>query len=198
MVRRWVLNSESKNTIDSELNYAKMKTRLLLAIVATAAFLSLNIRPASAQTNGFDFRSFMDPDQIQKRLMDGYRQQLEITDDGEWKVVEERIQKVMNARRELGFGSGMNGLARMFGGGAQRDGQAMGRFSAFMPKQSLEEEALQRALDAKASEEELKAALAKFAEARRQKQASLEKAQADLRALLTVRQEVAATLSGLL
>lgn len=63
---------------------------------------------------------------------------------------------------------------------------------------SPEEEALQKALDAKASNADLKAALAKFVAARKQEQANLEKAQAELRQVLSVRQEASATLAGLL
>ena len=45
---------------------------------------------------------------------------------------------------------------------------------------------------------ETKAALAKFVEARKAKQAALDKAQADLRKVLTPRQEAIATVNGLL
>jgi hypothetical protein len=63
---------------------------------------------------------------------------------------------------------------------------------------SAESDALQKAIDAKASNSELKAAIAKYAEYRKAKQAELEKAQADLLKVLTVRQEAIATLNGLL
>ena len=59
-------------------------------------------------------------------------------------------------------------------------------------------EALQKAIDAKASNVEMKAALAKYVESRKVKQAALEKAQADLRKVLTPRQEAIAALNGLL
>jgi hypothetical protein len=57
---------------------------------------------------------------------------------------------------------------------------------------------LQRAIDSKAPAAEIKAALAKYMEYRKSKQADLEKAQAALRAVLTSRQEAIAALSGLL
>jgi len=57
---------------------------------------------------------------------------------------------------------------------------------------------LQRAIEGKASNAELKAALAKFVEARKTKQAELEKAQAELRKVLSLRQEAVATQNGLL
>jgi hypothetical protein len=59
-------------------------------------------------------------------------------------------------------------------------------------------EALQKAVDGKASQAELKTAIARYQEARKAKQAELEKAQADLRKVLTVRQEAVAVLEGLL
>ncbi len=59
-------------------------------------------------------------------------------------------------------------------------------------------EALQKAIDSKASKAELKAALEKYVKSRKEKQAEMEKAQAALRELLTPRQEAIATLNGLL
>ena len=61
-----------------------------------------------------------------------------------------------------------------------------------------EADALQKAIDSKASKAELKAALEKYVASRKAKQAELEKAQADLRKVLTPRQEAIATLNGLL
>ena len=125
---------------------------------------------------------------MQKMLMDGYREQLEISDDAERKIVEQRVQKILDARREVGLGGALGGMARMFGRGRQPGGgQRAGGFGAFLPKPSPEEEALQKALDGKASNADFKAALAKFVEARKQKQDSLEKAQAELRQVLSVR-----------
>jgi hypothetical protein len=57
---------------------------------------------------------------------------------------------------------------------------------------------LQKVIDIKASNAELKAAIAKFVDARKQKQATLEQAQADLKKLLSVRQEAIAYSLGLL
>jgi hypothetical protein len=61
-----------------------------------------------------------------------------------------------------------------------------------------EAEALQKAIDNHASKAELRAALAKYVEARKQKQAELEKAQADLRQVLTLHQEGTMLLMGIL
>jgi len=61
-----------------------------------------------------------------------------------------------------------------------------------------EAEALQKAIDDHASKAELKNALAKYVEARKRKQAALEKAQADLRQVLTFHQEATLVLMGIL
>jgi len=61
-----------------------------------------------------------------------------------------------------------------------------------------EADALQKAIDAKASNAELKAALTKYTEARKAKEDQMKAAQDDLRKLLTPRQEAIAALNGLL
>ena len=55
-----------------------------------------------------------------------------------------------------------------------------------------------KAIEAKASNSELKAKLAEFKAARQKKQAELEKAQDELRQVLTVRQEAVAATFGIL
>jgi hypothetical protein len=141
-----------------------------------------------------------DPAQFQQRMMDNYKERLEITDDTEWKAIEPLIQKVMDARRDqfMGMGRGMFGGGRNRGGDNQGDqgGQRRGAFPGATP--SPEAEMLTKAIESKASTTDLKAAMAKFVEARKAKQAELETAQANLRKVLTVRQEAIATESGLL
>src|SRR5256885_992752 len=107
----------------------------------------------------------------------------------------------MDLRRESfsGMGRGMFGGRRGGGGaGAAAGGDQGGRRGGPFGKASSEAESLQRAIESKASNSELKAALAKFVESRKAKQAQLEKAQAELRKVLSVRQEAIATSSGLL
>jgi hypothetical protein len=158
---------------------------------------------AGQDRQGRQGRGNFDPAQMQQRMMDAYKERLEITDDAEWKAIQPMIQKVMDARRDS-----LSGMARgMFGGGRNRGGDNAGgggggdrggRGGGFFGPPSPESEALQKAIDSKASNADLKAALAKFVEARKAKQAELEKAQADLRKVLSVRQEAIATESGLL
>jgi hypothetical protein len=57
---------------------------------------------------------------------------------------------------------------------------------------------LQKAIEAKASGDEIKSKLAKYRDARKAKESELEKAQDDLRKVLTVKQEAVAVMAGLL
>ena len=57
---------------------------------------------------------------------------------------------------------------------------------------------LQKAIDGKASNSELKTLIAKVADERKAKEASLAQAQENLRKVLSVRQEALAVVSGLL
>ncbi|MEO8427777.1 MAG: hypothetical protein ABI651_11770, partial [Verrucomicrobiota bacterium] len=132
-----------------------------------------------------------------------YKEQLEVKDDAEWKLISERIEKVTTARREVGFpgggfGRGGRGGPGGPGGGGGGDQAAAGRRGGFGGEPSPEAEALRKAIEAKAPTEELKAKLAKFREARKVKEANLETAQEDLRKVLTPRQEAVAVLAGLL
>lgn len=140
-------------------------------------------------------RGQFDPAQFRQRMIERYKEQLEITDEGEWKVIQPLIEKVSEVRM-----SAMAGNFRGFMGGrggrgpGGQGGGAAGAFGASNP----EVEALQKAIDAKASNAEIKQALAKVAEARKAKEAELVKAQDALRKVLSVRQEALATLNGLL
>jgi hypothetical protein len=149
-------------------------------------------------------RGNFDPEQMRQRMMERYREGLEIKGDDEWKIVQARIEKVNEARRDVGFGGmGRMGFGRPPGGGGGAPGdQAQGDRRAarggFGAQANPEAEALQKAIDSQASKDELKAALGKYREARKAKEAALEKAQDELRQVLTVRQEALAVLMGLL
>jgi hypothetical protein len=137
-------------------------------------------------------------------MMEGFKERLEIKDDADWKALQPLIEKVMDAQRAVisdrirgAFGRG----GRPPGGDNNGSGDQGGRRSSrggFGGEPSAEAEALQKAIDGKAPNSELKAAIAKFVESRKDKQAELEKAQAELRKVLSVRQEAIATVSGLL
>ena len=135
-------------------------------------------------------------------FIDRYKDVLEITDDAEWKAMQPLVQKVMDARRDTfgGFGRGMFGRGGRGGGNNpqpadQQGQQARGGFGG---APNPDADALQKAIQSKASKAELKAALDKYIASRKAKQASLVQAQEDLRKVLTSRQEAIATLNGLL
>jgi hypothetical protein len=165
-----------------------------------SALLGLGVNQSVAQDNQGPppgGRRNFDPAQFRERMMERVKEELEVSDDSEWKAIEPLVQKVMDARMSsmAGMGRGMFGPRR--GGGPNGGDQGQRRMGMF-GQPSPEAEALQKAIDAKAPKAEIKAAIAKYVEARKAKQAELEKAQDDLRKVLTTRQEAIATLNGLL
>ena len=183
-----------------------MKTFNQLSVVACAAFVMfLSANPVAAQQG--QGRGNFDPAEFRQRMMDNFRERLEIKGDDEWKAIQPLIEKVTEARREVGFGGGGGfGFGRGGGGrrgGANADAQTNennqgGRRGFRGGEPSPEAEELQKAIDSNASKDELKAKLTKFREARKDKEAKLAKAQEDLKKVLTVKQEAAAVLMGLL
>ncbi len=146
-------------------------------------------------------RGNFDPAEMRQRMMERYREALEIKGDEEWKVISERIEKVQTAQRDASTGrSGFGGFGRGGRGGEDggRRGGGGGAAALFGGTPNPDVEALQKAVDAKASSDELKAKMARLRESTKERQAKLEKAQDDLRKLLTVRQEATAILMGLL
>jgi hypothetical protein len=135
---------------------------------------------------------------FQQRMMENLREQMAVKDDAEWKIIEERVQKVMDARREVGFGGGP-GMARLFRrpGGDNND-QGGGRRRGFGPEPSEAEQALEKAIDNKASKEELKAAMAKVRAEKKDKEAKLTAAQDELKKVLSTQQEAVALSVGLI
>jgi len=152
-------------------------------------------RQRGGQGGGFGGR--FDPAQ----RMEQYKTDLEIKDDTEWKAIQPLIQKVMDSQRAV-VADRMRGVFGRFGGGDRGGDNNSGdqgqrnRFGGGEP--SPEADVLQKAIDSKAPNSEIKAALAKFLEARKAKEAALEKAQAELRNVLSPRQEAIASLRGLL
>ena len=131
----------------------------------------------------------MDPAQMaemQQRRMDRLQEELGFTNSTEWDVVKPLVQKVMDARRDVGFGGGMG---RMMGN--------RNRGGMFGQQPSPEQEALQKAIDDNAPASQIKDLLDKCKKSQKDKQAKLEAAQADLKKVLTAKQEAQAFLLGL-
>jgi hypothetical protein len=181
-----------------------MKATNLLTICGVAAALMLSAGSVSAQNDttggggggGRGGRNF-DPAQMQQRMMENAREDLGFTNDTEWNAVQPLIQKVMDARRDVGFGGGMG---RMFRNRNRNNSDQAGANNRrnFGQQPSPEAEALQKAIDDNAPKAQIKAALAKYQASQKAKQAKLVEAQENLRKVLNTKQEAQATLNGLL
>ena len=73
-------------------------------------------------------RGNFDPEQMRQQIMTRYREQLGIKDDAEWGVIEGRINKINEARRNSGRGFGGFGG---FGGEVRRVRFPAGAMRAF-------------------------------------------------------------------
>jgi hypothetical protein len=131
-----------------------------------------------------------DPAAMQQRMVDGARDRLDFTNDTEWAAVEPLVKKVVAAR----FDVGMGGMRGMMGGGRNRGGNGGGPGGAPGGQVNPEQEALQKALDDNAPAAQIKDLLAKYKAAQKAKQAKFEAAQADLKKVLTTKQEAQAYL----
>jgi len=175
----------------------KNLTRLLALSVSTFA-LMMSCKSVLAQ-DGSAWGN-MDPQQlqqmIQQRMTDAIRGQLAVTDDSEWNIIEGRLSKVIELKTDTMF-SGLGGFRGMMGG--RGGGQMGGRGGLLnLAQSSPESDALQSAIDSNLPADQLKSALDKFYEARKQKQAALTSAQDQLRQVLTQRQEAILALMGML
>jgi len=148
-----------------------------------------------------------DPAQMRQNMLERTKETLEITKDDEWTALQPRVEKVMDARMAAMTGGGMRGMFGRGGRGGGAGGPPADNNGSAQPQQRRgpfggtplpEAEALQKAIDSKASAAEIKTAMAKYTEAVKSKQEQLKTAQEDLRKLLTPRQEAIATLNGLL
>ena len=146
----------------------------------------------------------MDPQQMQQqmqqRMMDNFRERLVVTNDAEWGIIEERLLKVVRARMETMFSGGMGMMGGMRFGGRGGGNNAGGGFRGFpgFGQPDPDAENLQKTIESNAPTAQIKSALAKLREARKQKQAELAKTQEELRKVLTMRQEATLVLSGIL
>jgi hypothetical protein len=141
---------------------------------------------------GGGFRN-MTPAQMQQRMLDRYRQDLNFTNDADWSAVQPLVQKVLDARMAVGLGG------RGFGRGGRGGGQGGGGGGNNPFNQpNPDRDALQQAIDDNAPSAQVQALLTRYQATQKAKQATLAAAQDDLRKVLTVQQEASATLSGLL
>jgi len=182
-----------------------MKASSMLAMAGVATVLCLGPEKLMAQGDGGQGggrqgRGGFDPAQFQERRLANYRERLEITEEAEWKAIQPLVSKVMDAQTAV-LGDRMRGAfggrRGPVGGGDNAPGDQGGRRGGFGAP-SPEAEALQKAIDSKAAASEVKAALGKLREARKERQAKLDQSQEELRKVLSARQEAQAVLAGLI
>jgi hypothetical protein len=168
----------------------KLNQLSIIAVVTVVFGLSSGRVAAQAPPGGGNADAQQFQQQMQQRIMGYLREQLAVTNDDEWGVIEGRLSKVVQARMEVMLG-GMGGFRGMMGGGRRG-------FPGFGGQPSPEADALQKAIESNAPADEVRVKLAKYREVRKQKEASLTKAQDDLRQVLSLHQEGTAVLMGLL
>jgi hypothetical protein len=146
-----------------------------------------------------------DPAQIRQRMMDRTRERLGVKDDAEWKVIEPRLRKVMDLNQQalMSRAQGMLGMFGGFGmfaggrggpGGANDSGQTPpargsgpnGEMTALDKAKAQLHTTL---ANPSAAPEEMKRALTAVREAVIKLQQDRATAQADLKKILTLRQE---------
>jgi hypothetical protein len=156
-----------------------------------------NVAP-QMQPNAMPQFQGMDPQQIQdamqQRINDSLRDQMGVTNDTDWALIEEKINAVEKAQMAVMADSGMAEMMSLFGMGGGRRG---GGFLAMLGRPGPESDALRQAIDSDAPRAQIKTLTAKLRAVRQEKLTNLAKAQEELRALLTTRQEAVATMAGL-
>ena len=182
-----------------------MNVKRTLMMAGAAALLCCGAQSALAQNGGggggggggFGGGGF-DPAQFMQRRMERIKDQMAVTNDTEWNVIEGRVQKVFEAQAAMFGFRGRGGGRPPGGGGGGDNGGFGGRRGGFGGPPSPELESLQNAIESNAPTEQIKAAMEKFRAARKAKEEALQKAQDDLKAILTVKQEAVALSNGLL
>jgi len=127
----------------------------------------------------------------ESRQLAKLRERLEVKDDAEWAVVAERLTKVEELRRTVGFGAAGSRAAAPSPDKIKRSPR--GTASA-----QPEYEALRTAVDDQFPDAEIRARLARARDAHQQRESQLKHAQSELRAVLSVRQEAVVVMVGLL
>ena len=143
--------------------------------------------------------------EMRERMSTALREQFQVADDEEWRLIYERIERVAELRRSTGAGGPMGAAmafraARAAGGSGENPDAAVtgGGRAAFAGRASPETESLVTALYANAPEEELRARLERLRAARKANEVKLVSAQDELRSVLNLRQEAIAVVAGLL
>jgi hypothetical protein len=169
-----------------------------LAIVFTGILMAQPPEKGEGTRRGdFDPKGMRSAEERRERMAQMIKEYLDINDDAEWKVLQPRLEKVIDLRQQTeGMGRGMMmlfGRGRRPNRGPAADTQG--------EKNAIEKasDELQTLLDAnKAEPEKIKNALTVLRQARDQAKQELAKAQAELKKNLTLQQEAKLVLVGYL
>lgn len=141
-----------------------------------------------------------DPEQMRQMMMERIRESLGATEE-EWTVIGPRYETVTTLARDArgGGGFGMFGRRGGFGGRGGRGGPGRGADEAPQSETAQAADALRETLDNDASTpEQIKEQLTAYRAARENAREELAKAQAELREVLSLRQEARLVLMGTL
>ena len=146
-------------------------------------------------------RGNFDPAQARQQYMMRLKEQLGSTDD-EWKALEPKVTKVMDARRDNRAGGGgrggPGGQGGRRGGGNNADPNAAAAAQPTTPVGQAEADLRKTVADKAAAPDEINKKLAALREAREKAKADLTAAQKELKELLSARQEAILVTNGLL
>jgi Spy/CpxP family protein refolding chaperone len=165
------------------------------ALVIVASLSKTQAQPPDERGGGPPGMGMRDPEQMRRMMTERMKEQLSVTDE-EWKVMQPKLQKVMDlTRQSSGFGRmGMFfGRPRRFGG-EQNSTEASERTAV---EKATEE--LQELLDSESTTpDQIKAKLTSLREAKEKAKQELAQAQQELKKILTLKQEARLVLMGLL
>jgi hypothetical protein len=162
---------------------------LTLGLMAVAAIPSFSFAQDRQTGRGGGF----DPSQFKQMMLDRAKERLNPASEDEWKVISDKLGKVMDAQRDyrmpFDFGGGRGGRGGDRGGDSNRS-RDRGADSQNKTAVSTAANDLKEALDNKETpQEQVTAKLAALRDARAKAKTKLEAAQKDLQGVLTGRQE---------
>ena len=93
-------NSQSLNSMKT-LNQFLALAGIALALCLSTGQLAAQGRQRGnqGQGRGGQNRGNFDPAQARQRMLDGYKDRLEITNDDEWKIIQDRVEKILHPPR---------------------------------------------------------------------------------------------------
>ncbi len=148
---------------------------------------------------GQGMRGNFDPEQMRQMMAERMQEDLEVSAE-EWKIVGPRVEKVQQLSRDANAGGMFGGRMRggMMGNRGNRRGGMMGAEEGEQTDVQKKTEALQTLLEGSPSNDSIKTALTALRQAKEKARQELATAQAQLREVLSLRQEARAVLRGLL